>query len=149
MASYHLAQINIARMVAAQEDPVMEGFFSQLDAMNALAERSPGFVWRLVGDGGDATDVRVYEDERILVNMSVWESMEALHDYTYRSAHAGVFKDRKQWFEMPKTAHMALWWVPAGYRPTAAEGRAKLEHLDAHGPTAEAFTFKQAFPKPD
>ncbi len=146
--SYHLAQINIGRMLAPLDDPQMAGFVNQLDPLNALADQSPGFVWRLQDEAGDATSIRVFDDERILVNMSVWESLEALQDYVYRSRHLGPLRDRKQWFEVPRAPHLALWWIPAGHRPTPEEGKARLEHLQRHGPSSEAFTFKQPFPAP-
>lgn len=148
MKQFQLAQINIARMVAPLDDPIMAGFVAQLDAINAIADQSPGFVWRLQTEDGDATGINAFADARILINMSVWESIEALHQYTYRSQHAGVFRDRKRWFEPLGQPHMALWWVPAGHTPTPAEGKHRLELLQLHGPTAEAFTFKQRFPAP-
>ena len=145
---YHLAQINIGRILAPLDDPLMAGFVEQLAPLNALADASPGFVWRLQDEAGDATSFHVFEDDRILLNMSVWERMEALQDYVYRSAHLGSLRDRKQWFEVPREPHMALWWVPAGHIPTPQEAKARLEHLRRHGPTPEAFTFKQVFPAP-
>lgn len=147
--SYHLAQINIAHMVAPLDDPVMADFVAQLAEINAIADQSPGFVWRLQSEDGDATGIQAYEDDRILINMSVWESIEALHQYTYRSQHAGVFRNRKKWFTPLGAPHLALWWVPAGHLPTPAEGKQKLERLQRHGPTPEAFTFKQSFPPPE
>ncbi len=146
--SHHLAQINIARMLAPLDDPLMAGFVEQLDPINALADRSLGFVWRLQDEAGDATSIRVFEDESILVNMSVWESMEALQDYVYRSRHLGLLRDRKRWFALPDGPHLALWWVPAGHLPTPEQGKGRLEHLRRHGPTPEAFTFKQPFAVP-
>ena len=146
--SHHLAQINIARMHAPLDDPLMAGFVAQLDPVNALADQSPGFVWRLQDEAGDATSIRVFDDDRILVNMSVWETMEALRDYVYRSGHLGVLRDRKRWFEPPDGPYLALWWIPAGHVPTPEEGRQHLDHLRRHGPTPEAFTFKSLFPAP-
>ena len=145
VVNYHLAQINIARMVAPLTDPMMAGFVNQLDAINALAEESPGFIWRLQTEDGDATALRVFDDERILVNMSVWETVEALYEYTYRAGHAGVFRDRKQWFERLVGPHLALWWIPAGHTPSPEEGKQRLALLAAQGPTPEAFTFKHRF----
>ena len=146
--AYHLAQINVGRVLAPLDDPLMAGFVDQLDPLNALADASPGFVWRLQDEAGDATSIRVFEDDRILLNMSVWESLEALQEYVYRSAHLSPLRDRKRWFEVPGDAHLALWWVPAGHIPTPQEAKERLEHLRRHGPTPEAFTFKQAFPAP-
>ena len=145
MANFHLAQINVARMRAALTDPIMKGFVDQLDEVNALAEASPGFVWRLKTEAGNATDVQAFDDPMILVNMSVWESVEALQQYVYRSHHVNVFRDRGQWFETYGAPHLALWWIPAGKTPTVEEGKRRLELLKARGPTGEAFTFKQVF----
>jgi len=145
IAAYHLAQINIARMVAPLTAPGMAGFVNQLEAINALADDSPGFVWRLQTEDGDATALRVFADERILVNMPVWETVEALYEYTYRTAHAGVFRNRKQWFERLDGPHLALWWIPAGQIPSPEEGKQRLVLLAEQGPTPEAFTFKQRF----
>ncbi len=142
---YHLAQINIARLLAPIDDPMIADFVAQLDTINALAERSSGFVWRLKDDSNNATELSPFDDPLIVVNMSVWESVEALRGFAYRSAHVEVFKDRFRWFERPTQAHMALWWVPEGHQPTATEGKARLEHLRAHGPTAAAFTFARQF----
>ena len=147
MTLYYLAQINIARMRAPLTDPIMADFVAQLDTINALAERSPGFVWRLQSEGGNATDIRAFEDPLILVNMSVWTSIEALYDYTYRSSHSGVFRRRKEWFERLEPVY-ALWWVPAGHLPDVTEGKARFEQLRQHGPSPEAFHFKHRFPAP-
>lgn len=122
MPEYHLAEINIARMRAPLSDPLMAGFVAQLAPVNALADQSPGFVWRLQSEGGDATGIRPYGDAPLLVNMSVWESVEHLRAYVYHSAHTGVLRDRAQWFEKMDGAYYALWWVPKGVHPTAGEG---------------------------
>lgn len=148
MADYHLAQVNIGRLRAPMDDPIMEGFRSQLDPVNALADESPGFVWRLQTDDGNATSIRPFDDERMAINMSVWESLEALQAFVYKSAHVGPLRDRKQWFEPIEGPVLALWWVPAGHIPTIAEARARLQHLHQHGPSAEAFTFRKPFPAP-
>ncbi len=148
MGAYHLAQINIARMLAPLDDPIMHGFVSQLDAINALAESSPGFIWRLQGAEGNATAIRVFDDDYLIINMSVWASIDALFEYTYKSAHVEVFRQRRAWFEAMSDAYMALWWVAAGHQPTPQEARARLEHLRAHGATDQAFTFKQRFEAP-
>jgi hypothetical protein len=143
----HLAQFNVARMLAPIDDPVMEGFRSQLDRINALADESPGFVWRLQTEGGDATSIRAYADPLVIVNMSVWESLEALHHYVYKSPHVGPLRDRRQWFE-PATTPVVLWWVPAGHIPAVEEAMERLEHLRVHGPSPRAFTFREPFPPP-
>jgi hypothetical protein len=118
---------------------------ARLEEINALAERSPGFVWRFQTEDGDATAVRPYDDDRILVNFSVWESPEALHQYVYRTVHAEVMRQRREWFAKMEADFMVLWWVPAGHRPTVAEAVARLEHLRSNGPTAHAFTYRALF----
>ena len=141
MRRLHLAQVNIARMKASLDDPVMSGFVARLDEINALADSSPGFVWRLQTSGGNATYLRPYDDDRILFNMSVWESIEHLKQYVYYTAHVAVFRNRQAWFEKFDGAYLALWWVPQGHTPSIDEA-----HLEAHGPTRFAFTFKRPFP---
>ena len=145
---YHLAQINIGRMRGPLDSEIMAGFVAQLEPINALADQSPGFVWRLQSEGGDATSLRPYDDTTILVNMSVWESIDALRDYVYRSAHTNVMRDRRAWFERFAGMYYALWWIPAGHVPTVAEGKARLEHLCEHGESAHAFSFKKPYPTP-
>lgn len=145
---FHLAQINIGRVRAPLDSPVMADFVALLPVINGLAESTPGFVWRLVGDGGDATGLRPYPDPLIIVNMSVWESLEALRNYTYRSNHVHAFRRRSEWFEESDSAAFALWWTPAGSLPSISEGKARLETLCKEGPTPEAFTFKKPFPAP-
>lgn len=145
----HLAQVNVAYAKAPQDDPLMAGFIARLDEINLLAEKSPGFVWRYVTDTRDPKD-RVYTDPFILYNLSVWESIEALHQFTYKTAHAELYAARKQWFEdwKPKmgSVFLALWWIKAGHRPTVAESKERLAVLSEKGPTPFAFTFKQRFP---
>ncbi|GGJ23952.1 DUF3291 domain-containing protein [Deinococcus roseus] len=140
-----LAQVNIGRLLAPIDSPQLAGFVSRLDEINALAESTPGFVWRLTGEGNDATSLRPYEDEMIIVNMSVWSDLESLKNYTYKSDHVQVMKDRKQWFEHMKEAYMVLWWIEDNHLPTVFEARDRLEHLRKHGPTPQAFTFRQNF----
>jgi hypothetical protein len=142
---YHIAQANIARAIAPLDDPVMAGFVEQLDYINSVADRSPGFVWRLQTPEGDATAVRVFDDERIIFNMSVWTSIEALYAYTYRSDHLGPLRDGRNWFERMEGAHLALWWVPAGHVPTVEEAVERLDSLDRNGRSPEAFTLRRAF----
>jgi hypothetical protein len=146
---YHVAQLNIGRILAPIDDPLMAGFVARLDEINALADRSPGFVWRLQTEEGNATSVQAYDDDYILVNMSVWESLEHLKAYVYKSAHTEVMRQRRQWFEKFEGMYMVLWWVKAGHIPTVQEARRRLEYLSEHGPSAQAFTFKQPFPPPD
>lgn len=146
MTKLHLAQVNIARMTAPLEDPAMAGFVAQLDKINALADRSPGFVWRLQTDAGNTTYLRPYEDDRMLFNMSVWESIEHLKRYVYYSAHVQVLRRRGDWFEKPRGNHMALWWIPTSHVPSVDEGKKRIAHLEAYGPTPFAFTFSKSFP---
>ena len=148
-ARYQLAQANIARMRAPLESAVMEGFRSQLERINAVADASPGFVWRLQSDEGDATAIRAFDDPLMLVNMSVWESLEALHAYVYKSEHVGPLRGRRAWFEpLTGQASLALWWIPGGHTPTVAEAVERLGLLCARGPTADAFSFREPFPPP-
>jgi hypothetical protein len=142
MATVHLAQVNIGRVRAPLEDPIMKGFVDRLADLNALADRSPGFVWRLQTDAGNATYYRPYDDDRVLMNMSVWESVEALKHYVYKTAHAEMLKHRHEWFEQLSRVYLALWWVPVGHRPGVDEARKRLAHLEGHGPSQFAFTFK-------
>lgn len=143
---FHLAQVNVARALAPLDSRDMAGFIEQLDEINALAEQSPGFVWRLKSDSGNATDVRPYEDDRIIVNLSVWQSIEQLHDFVYKSAHAPVMRRRQEWFSKFEGAYLALWWVPARHQPSIDEAKARLAHLDMHGPSPFAFNLKTRFP---
>ncbi len=127
---------------------VMAGFKAALEPINALADEAPGFVWRLQSEDGDATVIRPYEDERMMVNMSVWESIEALRAFVYTSGHTSVMRNRKRWFEKLET-YLVLWWVPAGRQPTIEEAKERLEHLKRRGPTPQAFTFRASFPASD
>jgi len=145
---HHLAQINIGRLIAPIDDPRIAGFVAQLDPINALAEQSRGFVWRLQSASGNATDLVYNDDPFVIVNMSVWESFEAVRDYVYRSNHMQVLRERARWFEKMEKPHYCLWWVPAGHVPTIAEGRERLEHYQRHGATKYSFWFSQRFPAP-
>jgi hypothetical protein len=146
---YHLAQVNIGRFIRPVEDPANADFVDALDQVNALAEASPGFVWRLTGDGNNATDIKPFPDDpNMAINMSVWESVDALAAFVYRNMdHRGVMRRRREWFEEMKV-YMALWWVPAGTLPTIEDAKAKLALLERLGPTPEAFTFRQPFAAP-
>ena len=148
MPTYHIAQINITRTLAPLTDPIMAEFVAQLAPINVLADRSPGFVWRLQSEIGDATSIRAYEDDSIIVNLTVWESVDALHEYVYKSAHHRVLRDRKRWFQKFDGPYYALWWVPVGQLPSTEEGKERLDYLRKHGDTAYAFSFKHVFPKP-
>jgi hypothetical protein len=146
---YHIAQVNMGKIRFPLDDPRMHGFMSRLDEINALADGSPGFVWRLQTNDGNATYFRPYQDDdRILLNMSVWDSIETLRHYVYKTAHVEIMRHREDWFEKFAGVYLALWWVPAGHIPGIDEAKKRVAHLDAHGPTQFAFTFKQTF-EPD
>jgi Domain of unknown function (DUF3291) len=146
---FHLAQINVGRFHYAPDDPRLADFMNNLDALNALAEASPGFIWRLKDDTGNATSIRVFDNPNILVNMSVWDSIENLHLYAYRSEHVKFFRRRAEWFTDFGGPSMALWWVKAGHIPEPHEGKEILEHLTTHGSTPTAFTFREKFATPE
>lgn len=145
---WHLAQINIGRLVAPQGDPRVQPFFDALDRVNALAEASPGFVWRLQDDGGNAMGIRYAPDPLLAVNMSVWTDADALFAFVYRSAHTPVMAKRRDYFERYDGAYQALWWIPAGTLPTVNDGLSRLWLIERFGPCPEAFTFKARFPEP-
>ena len=149
VSQFELAQINIARFLLPKEHPTNLPFMEALDDVNATAEASPGFLWRLVGDGNNATDVEAApEDPRLIVNMSVWTDIASLGAFAYRnSAHVAVFRRKREWFE-PMDVSLALWWVPVGHRPNVAEGMARIAALAATGPSLIAFTFKTPFSYP-
>ena len=147
--AYHLAQYNVARLVASLDDPLIADFVAALDRVNQLGDRSLGFVWRHQTEEGNSTSIRVRGDPLILINFSVWEDAESLFEYTYRSGHAEMYRRRREWFEAPSEAHLVLWWIAAGLEPTVEEAEDRLDYLRSHGPTAQAFTFKQRFPAPD
>jgi hypothetical protein len=147
-SAFHLAQFNVARVRAPLTDPVMAGFVDGLETINALADSSPGFVWRLAeGPDGDATTVRPLDPD-VIVTMSVWDSLEALRAFSYQSTHLDYLRRRRDWFLPPaRPAALVLWWIPAGHIPTVEEACRRLERV-ARGPSPEAFTFRQAFPAP-
>jgi hypothetical protein len=147
--TYELAQLNIGVIKGPMDSPVMADFAANLERINALAEQTPGFVWRLQTDDGDATALRPFENENMLVNMSVWRDADALRRFVYRSDHVDIMRRRAQWFERMNEAFLVLWWIPEGHRPSIAEAIARLETLRRQGPTAQAFTFRQSFPSPD
>lgn len=148
VTGFHLAQVNVARASAPLDSPQLADFMAALDRINALAETSPGFVWRLKSDSGNATDIVAFDDPRMIINMSVWASVEALFDFTYKTGHTAIMARRRDWFDKLDTSHMALWWVPAGRLPAVEEAKLKLRILGERGPGPEAFTFKQRFPSP-
>ena len=151
---YLLAQVNIARMLEPLDSPLLAGFVAALDPVNALADAAPGFVWRLQTEDGNATAVRAFEWDRagsagVLINMSVWESVETLAAFVYSDAHREVMRQRRSWFERMAVAHTALWWIPRGHIPTPAEAEERVIHLRVYGPTAHAFSLREHFPPPD
>ena len=148
MSAYELAQLNVAIMKEPLESPSMSDFVANLDRINALAENSAGYVWRLQTEEGDATAIRPM-GENTLVNISVWKDIESLNRYVYGSAHVEIMRRRKEWFERMQEAYVVLWWVPKGHRPSTSEAIARLQFLRRNGPTAEGFTFRRAFLPPD
>jgi hypothetical protein len=143
---FHLAEINIGRLAAPLDSPQLKDFVDNLDRINALADAAPGFVWRLKGDGNNATDIKPFpEDEMMAINMSVWTDLAALGAYVYRSDHIQIMRRRREFFEVPAEPFMCLWWVAAGHIPTMAEGIERLEHFRRHGPTPYAFSFREPF----
>jgi hypothetical protein len=141
----HVAQLNVGRLRAPIDDPMIEDFRSNLGPINALAEASPGYVWRLQDDSGDATGIKAFDDDLEILNLTVWESIEALADFTYRSGHVEFLRRRREFFEPPIEPILCLWWIPEGTVPTVEEAIARLAQLRAHGPTPTAFTFGHRF----
>ena len=146
---YYLAQFNIAGGLGLPEDPVMAEFMENLDRINALAESSPGFVWRFQTESGNATEVRPYEDERTLINLSVWESVEAFRSFVYQSAHGSFVRRGSEWFTPKTQPQIVMWWIDDDTLPTIEDGVSRLEKLRVEGPAADGFTFARAFPPPN
>lgn len=142
---YFLAQVNIARMLAPIDSEVMKDFVANLDDINALAESSEGFVWRLKTNDNNATSIKISEDDFLIVNMSVWKDAESLFNFVYKSNHVEVFKRRKEWFEKMNDMHMALWYTPNNYMPTIEDARERLDYIRINGDTPFAFSFKKRF----
>ncbi|HTC86405.1 MAG TPA: DUF3291 domain-containing protein [Candidatus Acidoferrum sp.] len=140
-----IAQLNVGRAHAPMESPIMAGFVDRLDEINALAEASPGFIWRLKDEAGNATAIRAFDDPRVIVNLSMWVSIEELFDFAYRTTHVELFRGRRSWFEPYGSPHLVLWWHPANEPPTIEEAKRRLALLTVHGPTPAAFTFKARF----
>jgi len=145
---YHVAQYNIAKLLAPLDSAQLADFMAALDPLNALADDWPGFVWRHQTEDGNSTSIRVRDDPMILINFSVWESLEELHKYTYRSAHTDIYRRRREFFEHMEVPYLVLWWVPAGHEPSVEEAEERLDHMQASGPSAYAFGFKSRFPPP-
>ena len=148
MPAYQLAQVNVARLLAPLDSEQLAGFVANLEPINALADQSPGFIWRLKGEGGNATGSQAFDDAMILINLSVWESIEALRRFAFDSAHAPVMRRRREWFDKFETAYAALWWIESGHIPTPAEAIQRLQSLDQWGPTPFAFSFRKQFDQP-
>ena len=148
MSKLYLAQVNIAKCLAPFSDPIMQGFINNVDKMNAIADSSEGFIWRLKDEDKDAA-VLVFKDDTLIINISVWESREALFNYTYNSDHIEVFKRKKEWFSKIKMMHLAFWYVPEDYIPTFQDAKDRLDYLNAHGETPYAFSFKSKFTAAD
>ncbi|WP_205743153.1 DUF3291 domain-containing protein [Halioglobus maricola] len=148
MSKCHLAQINIAHSRDTRDSETMKGFMDRLDEINSVADRFPGFVWRLQTEEGDATAIQAFDDPLLLVNVSVWDGLDSLKAFVYKSLHVELIQDRDAWFEKVRQPHQALWWVPEGHLPSVEEGREKLEYLQANGPSEVAFTFAKSFGPP-
>ena len=148
MAGYEIAQLNVGRAVGPIDGVAMADFVARLEEINALAEASPGFVWRLQGDNGNATELLYTPDPLFIINLSVWRSIDELWAFTYASTHKELFRRRFEWFERRGTPNMVMWWQPAGTLPDVHDALGRLRRLTDEGPTPEAFTFKQRFPPP-
>jgi hypothetical protein len=147
MTQWQLAELNLAKMTMPLEAPGMADFVDNLERVNALAESSPGFIWRLQDEAGDATALRPFGED-ILVNLSVWADLDALRDFVFRSAHSGFMRRRSEWFAKMDDAYLVLWWVPCGHQPNETEAWERLEHLREQGPGPQAFGFRQTFAHP-
>jgi len=146
---YQLAQINVARMVGVNiEDPIMKEFVTNLDRINDLAEHSPGFIWRLKDESNNASSFNPFNDEQVIINISVWKDIESLENFTYKTFHTHFLKRRKEWFHKYGKAYFALWWVEEGNYPSIEESIERLEHLQRKGATEKAFDFRNTFTRP-
>ena len=146
---WNIAQLNVANALYPLDDERMSRFVDQLDTVNSLADSSRGFIWRLQSDKGNATDIKVDDDPMVIVNMSVWQSVDALFNFAYKSAHQKVVADRRQWFKRHDRDYQVLWWVPVTHHPSVEEGMERLRLLREIGPSAEAFTFKAKYQAPN
>ena len=149
VSTFHLAQYNIAWIVAPLDSPAMADFTDNIVAINQLAEQAPGFVWRHQTEDGDSTSIRIRDDDRIIINFSVWQDAESLFQFAFYSGHADYYRRRNEWFTHEDEPYAVLWWVPAGHAPTVEEAEAKLAELKRNGVSQAAFTFKKRFPEPD
>ncbi len=149
MKQYHIAQINIAKAKAEMESEIMTGFVSRLDEINKMADDADGFVWRLQTEEGDSTAIRVFDDSDLIINISVWQSIETLKHFVYKTSHVELIRDRDAWFNKMIESHQALWWIPEGHIPTVEEGKQRLSAIQQNGPTEKAFIFSRSFEKPN
>lgn len=152
--AFELAQVNIARLVAPLDDAQLADFVALLEPVNAAADEAPGFVWRLQGDDGDATSIRAFEWDvggtaGVIVNMSVWVGIDELEAFVFSEMHRQVLRRRREWFHRMSEASMVCWWVPAGHRPTTDEAEHRIRDLRANGPSPQAFTLRERYPRPD
>jgi hypothetical protein len=146
---YQLAEINVAEMIGVNiDDPIMKEFVDNLDAINQLAEESEGFVWRLKDESNNAASFNPYNNEKIIINISVWDTIETLEHFTYKTFHTDFLRRRKEWFTKYGKVNYALWWIKKDAFPTIDKCVEQLEYLKVHGPTEKAFNFKTKFPKP-
>ena len=148
MSGFSLVQLNVAIAVADMESAVMQGFVSRLDEINALAEGSPGFIWRLKDESGNATSIRAFDDPDLLLNMSMWKDVASLRYFVYKSAHVELLRNKKTWFKQPSENYQVLWWVEEGSIPTFSQASEKLAKIQEYGPTADAFDFSKVFDPP-
>lgn len=146
--TYHLAQVNIAKRLAPMDDPVMQDFINNVERINTIADKAEGFIWRMQDEDKELA-VEIFQDDALLINISVWKNLESLFDYTYKSGHIEVFKRKKEWFRKMKMVHMAFWYVPEGYVPTFKDAKNRLDYLNKYGDTPYAFTFKSKFSPKD
>ena len=147
--AYQIAQINIAQAKADKDSEVMSGFIARLDEIHTLADNAPGFVWRLETEDGEDGSVSVFNDPLLLINMSVWQDIDSLRAFVYKSIHIELLQNRDAWFDKMGEMHQTLWWVPAGHIPSIQEGKDKLDLIRELGPTTDAFTFGKKFPSPN
>lgn len=145
---YYLAQLNIAKTLAPLESPKLKEFVDNLDRINGIAESSPGFVWRLKDDTGNATEISAFDDPNIIVNMSVWQDIQSLKQFMFKTDHASFLMRREQWFEKPTQPTYVLWWMPKTHTPTLDEAKQKLAHLREHGDTEHAFSMRKVYAAP-
>jgi len=141
----HLAQLNIAKAKVSLEEPLMKDFVDNLDPVNTTAEKSEGFIWRLQDESGDATSIHLFDDPLIITNMSVWADTESLKKFMFMTHHLEFLQRKEEWFDKLSSANQVLWWVPKGHIPSLEEGKSRLLHLEQHGESSYAFTFRSKF----